>query len=76
MTLLQAAESLQIVELAGVSWINIYARDTGHIAEFTMALLLRSLTPPYRLNFAEACFGFGRIRPGSSKAGSRFATKS
>ena len=40
MTLLAAAQSLGLIELAGVSWINIYSLDTFHVAEFTMALLL------------------------------------
>jgi hypothetical protein len=40
MTLLGAAQSLGLIELAGVSWINIYSFQRGHVAEFTMALLL------------------------------------
>ena|SRR2546421_7489099 len=40
MTLLAAAQSLGIIELAGVSWINIYSLQRCHVAEFTMALLL------------------------------------
>jgi hypothetical protein len=58
MTLLQAAESLQIVELAGVSWINIYARDTRHIAEFTMALLLPFIDPALPIEFRGGVFRF------------------
>ena len=40
MTLLAAAQSLQLIELAGVSWINVRSTEAHHIAEFTMALLL------------------------------------
>ena len=40
MTLLGAVQSLSIVELAAVSWINIRPADRQHVAVFTMALLL------------------------------------
>ena len=45
MTLLSAAQSLQLVELAAVSWINVRSRDAHHIAEFTVALLLPFMDP-------------------------------
>jgi hypothetical protein len=45
MTLLAAAQSLQIIELAGVSWINVYCGDTRCIAKFTVALLLPFTDP-------------------------------
>jgi hypothetical protein len=40
MTLLEAVESLAIVELATVSWINICPLDGQSAARFTMALLV------------------------------------
>ena len=51
MTLLAAAQSLQIIELAGVSWINIRSREAHHIAEFTVALLLPFLDPALSSEF-------------------------
>jgi hypothetical protein len=44
-TLLEAVHSLGIVELAAVSWINIYPAPRGHIAAFTIALVLPFLDP-------------------------------
>src|SRR5436190_13003950 len=40
MTLLEAAESLAIVELSSVSWIHVRSRQDHHEAVFTVALLL------------------------------------
>ena len=40
MTLLEAAESLAIVELSSVSWINVHSLQEHHRAVFVMALLL------------------------------------
>ena len=51
MTLLEAAQSLKIIELAGVSWINIRSRDALTIAEFTIALLLPFVDPALPIEF-------------------------
>jgi hypothetical protein len=51
MTLLAAAQSLQLIELVGVSWINIHLRDAHHVAEFTMALLLPFMDPALSSEF-------------------------
>lgn len=51
MTLLEATQSLQIIELAGVSWINIHARGALTIADFTMALLLPFVDPALSTEF-------------------------
>jgi hypothetical protein len=40
MTLLEAVQSLGIVELAAVSWINILPMGSDHVAVFTIALVL------------------------------------
>jgi hypothetical protein len=58
MTLLMAAESLQMIELAGVSWINVYSRDEQHIARFTMALLLPFTDPALSNAFREGGLRF------------------
>jgi hypothetical protein len=58
MTLLQAAESLPIVELAGVSWINIHSSDALTIAEFTIALLLPFVDPALSIEFRGGGFRF------------------
>ena len=51
MTLLAAAQSLQLIELVGVSWINVHRRDADNIAEFTIALLLPFLDPALSSEF-------------------------
>jgi hypothetical protein len=51
MTLLAAAQSLQLIELVGVSWINVHPRDAHHIAEFTVALLLPFMDPALSSEF-------------------------
>jgi hypothetical protein len=45
MTLLAAAQSLQLIELVGVSWINVHPGGAHPTAEFTIALLLPFLDP-------------------------------
>ena len=45
MSLLEAVQSLGIIELAAVSWINIYPAPRGHVAVFTIALVLPFLDP-------------------------------
>jgi hypothetical protein len=64
MTLLSAAQSLGIIELAGVSWINVRSAHACHIAVFTMALLLPfkdPLLPP------ELCTGGIRYWPDQAR---------
>ena len=51
MTLLAAAQSLQLIELVGVSWINVRPEDAHHIAEFTIALLLPFMDPALSSEF-------------------------
>ena len=51
MTLLAAAQSLQLIELVGVSWINVHPRDTHHIAKFTIGLLLPFVDPALSSEF-------------------------
>src|SRR5580700_6778002 len=51
MTLLAAAQSLQIIELAGVSWINVHSGNAHHIARFTVALLLPFTDPALSSEF-------------------------
>src|ERR1700730_17993710 len=51
MTLLAAAQSLQLIELVGVSWINVHPGDAHHIAEFTIALLLPFRDPALSSEF-------------------------
>jgi hypothetical protein len=51
MTLLAAAQSLQLIELVGVSWINVYPRGASQIAEFTIALLLPFMDPALSSEF-------------------------
>jgi len=58
MTLLEAAQSLQIIELTGVSWINIHSRDALTIADFTIALLLPFLDPCLSIEFRGGGFRF------------------
>ena len=58
MTLLEAAQSLQMIELAGVSWINIHSSDALTIAEFTMAFLLPFLDPDLSTEFRGGGFRF------------------
>ena len=58
MTLLEAAQSLQIVELAGVSWINIHSGNVLTIAEFTIALLLPFGDPSLSTEFRGGGFRF------------------
>lgn len=58
MTLLAAAQSLQIIELGGVSWINIRSRNAHHIAQFTMALLLPFTDPALSNEFREGGLRF------------------
>jgi hypothetical protein len=58
MTLLEAAQSLQLIELAAVSWINILSSDTHHIAQFTMALLLPFMDPALSVEFRGGLFRF------------------
>jgi len=60
MALLAAAQSLGIIELAGVSLINVRSRGARHVAVFTIALLLPfrdPLLPP------ELCTGEIRFWP-------------
>jgi hypothetical protein len=58
MTLLGAAQSLGIIEVAGVSWINIYSFQKGHVAEFTMALLLPFQDPQLSAALSTGQVGF------------------
>ena len=60
MTLLAAAYSLGIIELAGVSWINVRSIHTHHEAMFTIALLLPFKDP---LLSPEFCTGETRFWP-------------
>ena len=45
MTLLVAAQSLQLIKLVGVSWINVHPREAHHIAEFIIVLPLPFIDP-------------------------------
>jgi hypothetical protein len=58
MTLLAAAQSLQLLELATVSWINVHSSDTHQIAQFTMALLLPFTDPALSVEFRGGRFRF------------------
>jgi hypothetical protein len=51
MTLLEAVQSLGIVELAAVSWINIYSDRGGYVAVFTIALVLPFIDPALPVEF-------------------------
>jgi hypothetical protein len=51
MTLLAAAQSLQLIELAGVSWINVHSRGRYHTAQFTIALMLPFMDPALSIEF-------------------------
>lgn len=52
MTLVEAVQSLQIIELPSVSFINIYPIETRYVGVFTIALLLpfadQSLSEEFR----------------------------
>jgi hypothetical protein len=45
MTLLTAVQSLGLMELAGVSWINVRLSEERPVAEFTVALILPFTDP-------------------------------
>jgi len=60
MTLLAAVHSLGLIELAAVSWINVHPVQTGHVAVFTVALLL-PLPDPFLSE--ELCAGEPRLWP-------------
>jgi hypothetical protein len=64
MTLLAAAQSLGIIELAGVSWVNVHSMHTYHVAVFTIALLLPFGDPllPTELSTGELRFWPDRVR--------------
>jgi hypothetical protein len=49
MTLLEAVESLALIEVNAVSWINVMPVDNLHVAVFTIAFVLPFLDPelPY-----------------------------
>jgi hypothetical protein len=64
MTLLAATQSLGIIELAGVSWINVWSMQKLHVAVFTMAILLPFSDP---LLSAELHGGEARFWPDQTR---------
>jgi len=64
MTLLTAAQSLGMVELAGVSWINVLSMQERHVARFTIALLLPfgDHTLPAEISSGETRFWLDQAR--------------
>ena len=58
MTLLEAVESLALIETAAVSWINIIPVDNLHVAVFTIAFLLPFIDAelPYEFQVGEPRF--------------------
>ena len=60
MTLLDAVQSLGIVESAAVSWINIRPVEPGSVALFTIALMLPFSDPDLPAEFTS---GYSRFWP-------------